>query len=164
MPDDRRLCRRVVGHAVQLDRPAAVPERRRASTRTDSTRQTRSTSSATAASSTAVRTRAVRPARPCDGRVDHVKPQPRASRKRPLERRKGRRLRLVRPPGSPIRRGLASLADTSLYTFNLLSPGHADWPRRRAVIRNGLHQLRPDVVTLQETGWVLRLRPSERSA
>jgi hypothetical protein len=33
------------------------------------------------------------------------------------------------------------------------SPGHADWPRRRAVIRNGLHQLRPDVVTLQETGW-----------
>jgi hypothetical protein len=78
MPDDRRLCRRVVGHAVQLDRPAAVPERRRASTRTDSTRQTRSTSSATAASSTAVRTRAVRPARPCDGRVDHVKPQPSA--------------------------------------------------------------------------------------
>src|SRR4029453_12087606 len=86
-----------------------------------------STNSATAASSTAVRTRAVRPAQPCDGRVDHVKPQPSASRKRPLERRKGRRLRLVRPPGSPIRRGLASLADTSLYTFNLLT-----WPRRLA--------------------------------
>jgi endonuclease/exonuclease/phosphatase family metal-dependent hydrolase len=40
-----------------------------------------------------------------------------------------------------------------ILTFNLLSPDHADWPRRRAVIRNGLDQLRPDVVALQETVW-----------
>jgi endonuclease/exonuclease/phosphatase family metal-dependent hydrolase len=40
-----------------------------------------------------------------------------------------------------------------ILTFNLLSPDHADWPRRRAVIRNGLDQLRPDIVALQETVW-----------
>lgn len=35
-------------------------------------------------------------------------------------------------------------------TYNLLSPGHADWPRRREVIRARLRDLRPDVVALQE--------------
>jgi endonuclease/exonuclease/phosphatase family metal-dependent hydrolase len=50
--------------------------------------------------------------------------------------------------------GGAALTDPlRILTFNLLSPDHADWPRRRAVIRNGLHQLRPDVVALQETVW-----------
>ncbi len=40
-----------------------------------------------------------------------------------------------------------------ILTFNLLSPDHADWPPRQAVIRNGLDQLRPDVVALHETVW-----------
>jgi hypothetical protein len=163
MPDDRRLCRRVVGHAVQLDRPAAVPERRRASTRTDSTRQTRARPipllPRRVGGPYACRT----PARPCDGRVDHVKPQPSASRKRPLERRKGRRLRLVRPPGSPIRRGLASLADTSLYTFNLLT-----WPRRLATPPSRDPERVASTATRRRNTagdrLGLRLRPSERSA
>jgi endonuclease/exonuclease/phosphatase family metal-dependent hydrolase len=44
-------------------------------------------------------------------------------------------------------------ADTvvRVMTLNLLSPAHADWERRREVLRPGLLQLRPDVVALQET-------------
>jgi endonuclease/exonuclease/phosphatase family metal-dependent hydrolase len=40
-----------------------------------------------------------------------------------------------------------------VLTMNLLSPDHADWPSRRAVVRSGLRELRPDVVALQETVW-----------
>jgi endonuclease/exonuclease/phosphatase family metal-dependent hydrolase len=44
-------------------------------------------------------------------------------------------------------------ADTVVraMTLNLLSPEHADWERRRDVLRAGLLELRPDVVALQET-------------
>lgn len=42
------------------------------------------------------------------------------------------------------------MRDLSALTFNLLSPEHADWTRRRAAIRAGLRDLRPDVVALQE--------------
>ena len=38
-------------------------------------------------------------------------------------------------------------------TLNLLSPDHADWDRRRKVLRCGLRDLRPDVIALQETVW-----------
>src|SRR4029453_2680546 len=38
-------------------------------------------------------------------------------------------------------------------TLNLLSPDHADWDRRREVLRSGLQDLRPDVIALQETVW-----------
>ncbi|MBB2943160.1 endonuclease/exonuclease/phosphatase family metal-dependent hydrolase [Actinoplanes lutulentus] len=38
-------------------------------------------------------------------------------------------------------------------TLNLLSPAHADWERRRPVLRDGLAALRPDLVALQETVW-----------
>jgi endonuclease/exonuclease/phosphatase family metal-dependent hydrolase len=38
-------------------------------------------------------------------------------------------------------------------TLNLLSPDHADWDRRREVLRPGLRDLRPDVIALQETVW-----------
>jgi endonuclease/exonuclease/phosphatase family metal-dependent hydrolase len=38
-------------------------------------------------------------------------------------------------------------------TLNLLSPDHADWQRRREVLRSGLQTLRPDVIALQETVW-----------
>ena len=38
-----------------------------------------------------------------------------------------------------------------VLTLNLLSPDHADWDRRRQVLRDGLRTLRPDVVALQET-------------
>ena len=31
-------------------------------------------------------------------------------------------------------------------TLNLLSPDHADWDRRREVLRPGLRDLRPDVI------------------
>jgi endonuclease/exonuclease/phosphatase family metal-dependent hydrolase len=40
-----------------------------------------------------------------------------------------------------------------VMTMNLLSPDHADWPRRREVLRQGLADLAPDVVALQETVW-----------
>ncbi len=40
-----------------------------------------------------------------------------------------------------------------VLTLNLLSPEHADWDRRREVLRDGLRHLRPDVVALQETVW-----------
>jgi endonuclease/exonuclease/phosphatase family metal-dependent hydrolase len=40
-----------------------------------------------------------------------------------------------------------------VLTLNLLSPGHAEWQRRREVLRNGLQELQPDVVALQETVW-----------
>jgi endonuclease/exonuclease/phosphatase family metal-dependent hydrolase len=40
-----------------------------------------------------------------------------------------------------------------VLTLNLLSPEHADWGRRREVLRDGLRHLRPDVVALQETVW-----------
>jgi endonuclease/exonuclease/phosphatase family metal-dependent hydrolase len=44
-------------------------------------------------------------------------------------------------------------ADTvvRVMTINVLSPEHADWESRRAVLRSGLEALRPDVVALQET-------------
>jgi endonuclease/exonuclease/phosphatase family metal-dependent hydrolase len=38
-----------------------------------------------------------------------------------------------------------------VMTFNVLSPDHADWERRRPVIRAGIERLRPDLVALQET-------------
>jgi endonuclease/exonuclease/phosphatase family metal-dependent hydrolase len=38
-------------------------------------------------------------------------------------------------------------------TLNLLSPDHADWERRREVLRSGLQDVRPDVIALQETVW-----------
>ncbi len=41
----------------------------------------------------------------------------------------------------------------TFLTFNLLSPGHADWPRRRAVIRAELRREGPDVIALQECAW-----------
>ena len=40
-----------------------------------------------------------------------------------------------------------------VLTLNLLSPEHANWDRRRDVLRDGLRRLRPDVVALQETVW-----------
>jgi endonuclease/exonuclease/phosphatase family metal-dependent hydrolase len=40
-----------------------------------------------------------------------------------------------------------------VLTFNLLSPGQADWEPRRAVVQPVLQQLRPDVVAFQETVW-----------
>jgi len=40
-----------------------------------------------------------------------------------------------------------------VLTLNLLSPEHADWPRRRPVTRAGLASLSPDLVALQETVW-----------
>jgi endonuclease/exonuclease/phosphatase family metal-dependent hydrolase len=42
------------------------------------------------------------------------------------------------------------MREFTLLTFNVLAPEHADWPRRRARIRDGLRQLAPDVVALQE--------------
>src|SRR5918994_3543809 len=38
-------------------------------------------------------------------------------------------------------------------TLNLLSPDHADWDRRREVLRSGLQNMRPGVIALQETVW-----------
>jgi endonuclease/exonuclease/phosphatase family metal-dependent hydrolase len=40
-----------------------------------------------------------------------------------------------------------------VMTFNLLSPDHADWSRRREIIRMDLRRLRPDLVSLQECVW-----------
>jgi endonuclease/exonuclease/phosphatase family metal-dependent hydrolase len=40
-----------------------------------------------------------------------------------------------------------------VLTLNLLSPDHADWERRRLVLRDGLRALVPDVVAFQETVW-----------
>jgi endonuclease/exonuclease/phosphatase family metal-dependent hydrolase len=40
-----------------------------------------------------------------------------------------------------------------VLTLNLLSPDHAGWERRRPVLRDGLADLRPDLVALQETVW-----------
>lgn len=42
------------------------------------------------------------------------------------------------------------MREFTALTFNLLSPAHADWPRRRAAIRDRLRDLAPDVVALQE--------------
>jgi endonuclease/exonuclease/phosphatase family metal-dependent hydrolase len=52
--------------------------------------------------------------------------------------------------------GDAVAADTvvRVMTINVLSPEHADWERRRAVLRSGLETLHPDVVALQETATV----------
>ncbi|SDD92405.1 endonuclease/exonuclease/phosphatase family protein [Auraticoccus monumenti] len=44
-------------------------------------------------------------------------------------------------------------ARVRVLTLNLLAPAHADWSRRREVVRAGLRQLEPDVVALQETVW-----------
>jgi endonuclease/exonuclease/phosphatase family metal-dependent hydrolase len=38
----------------------------------------------------------------------------------------------------------------TVVTFNLLSPEHADWARRRVLIRDELRRLEPDLVALQE--------------
>jgi endonuclease/exonuclease/phosphatase family metal-dependent hydrolase len=40
-----------------------------------------------------------------------------------------------------------------VMTMNLLSPTHADWPRRREVLQRGIADLAPDVIALQETVW-----------
>ena len=40
-----------------------------------------------------------------------------------------------------------------VMTQNLLSPQHADWPRRRDVLRAGIAALRPDVLAVQEAAW-----------
>ena len=40
-----------------------------------------------------------------------------------------------------------------VMTVNLLSPDHADWPRRRPLLREGFARLRPDLSALQETVW-----------
>jgi endonuclease/exonuclease/phosphatase family metal-dependent hydrolase len=37
-----------------------------------------------------------------------------------------------------------------VMTFNLLSPDHGDWDRRRAVIAAGIARWRPDLIALQE--------------
>jgi endonuclease/exonuclease/phosphatase family metal-dependent hydrolase len=37
-----------------------------------------------------------------------------------------------------------------VLTYNVLSPSHADWPRRRKAIRAGIADLAPDLVALQE--------------
>jgi len=42
------------------------------------------------------------------------------------------------------------MRDFTVLTLNLLSPSHADWPRRRTLIQEGLRRLVPDVVALQE--------------
>ena len=42
------------------------------------------------------------------------------------------------------------MREFTVLTLNLLSPSHADWPRRRTLIREGLRRLAPDVVALQE--------------
>jgi endonuclease/exonuclease/phosphatase family metal-dependent hydrolase len=48
-----------------------------------------------------------------------------------------------------------SRTDLRILTFNVLSPGHADWPARRAVIQAGIDALDPDVIALQEdTGFL----------
>ncbi|MDO3703261.1 endonuclease/exonuclease/phosphatase family protein [Micromonospora sp. C28SCA-DRY-2] len=41
-------------------------------------------------------------------------------------------------------------ASLRVLTLNVLAPFFADWPRRRAVLVDGLRELRPDVVALQE--------------
>ncbi len=38
-----------------------------------------------------------------------------------------------------------------VMTLNLLAPAHADWERRRLVLKAGLEKLRPDVIALQES-------------
>ena len=43
-----------------------------------------------------------------------------------------------------------SRPDLRVLTYNVLSPSHADWPARRAIITAGLADLRPDLVALQE--------------
>jgi endonuclease/exonuclease/phosphatase family metal-dependent hydrolase len=47
----------------------------------------------------------------------------------------------------------ADRARLRVATLNLLSPDHADWERRRTVVRDGLAILRPDLIALQETVW-----------
>ncbi|WP_433262989.1 endonuclease/exonuclease/phosphatase family protein [Micromonospora vinacea] len=44
-------------------------------------------------------------------------------------------------------------AGLRVLTLNLLTPEFADWESRRAVLKSGLADLRPDVVALQETVW-----------
>ena len=49
-----------------------------------------------------------------------------------------------------------SRTDLRVLTYNVQSPEHGDWPRRRELIQAGLAELDPDVVLLQEdTGDVL---------
>jgi endonuclease/exonuclease/phosphatase family metal-dependent hydrolase len=61
-----------------------------------------------------------------------------------------------------------SRTDLRVLTYNVFSPEHADWPRRRAVIRAGLAELDPDVLCLQEVAEDLTDLPgvwhSQRSA
>ena len=50
-----------------------------------------------------------------------------------------------------------SRTDLRVLTYNVLSPEHGDWPRRRSLIQAGIAGLDPDVVLLQEdTGDVLK--------
>jgi endonuclease/exonuclease/phosphatase family metal-dependent hydrolase len=44
----------------------------------------------------------------------------------------------------------ATMHQLTVMTYNLLSPGHADWRRRREVIRAALPDRQSDVVALQE--------------
>ena len=53
----------------------------------------------------------------------------------------------------------ASTTTIRVMTLNLLSPEHAHWDRRRRVLRDGLRQIRPDVVALQEIAWGLGSEP-----
>jgi endonuclease/exonuclease/phosphatase family metal-dependent hydrolase len=48
---------------------------------------------------------------------------------------------------------MSDAAPLRVMTLNLLSPDHADWERRREVLRAGLAELRPDLIALQETVW-----------
>ncbi len=47
-------------------------------------------------------------------------------------------------------RGAVGTGRVRMLTLNLLAPRHADWPRRRRVLIEGLRELRPDLVALQE--------------
>lgn len=47
----------------------------------------------------------------------------------------------------------AGRAHLRVVTVNLLSPDHADWERRRQVFKDGLANLRPDLIAMQETVW-----------
>jgi endonuclease/exonuclease/phosphatase family metal-dependent hydrolase len=54
------------------------------------------------------------------------------------------------PPGDD---GGSATRRARVLTLNLLSPQHADWERRRPVLRDGLSELQPDLVAFQETVW-----------
>jgi endonuclease/exonuclease/phosphatase family metal-dependent hydrolase len=47
-------------------------------------------------------------------------------------------------------RGAVGTGRMRVLTLNLLTPQHADWPRRRRVLTDGVRKLRPDLVAFQE--------------